>query len=94
MTDVKKNIKPKFWIQRAELLMDCYDVNRQYLYVGAQSIQIKLIFGEPKEKKTFQKEGGNYEQYIYDRVILLLKMMLWIRMKKLSHFILILCQKL
>jgi len=68
LTDVKKNIKPKFWYQRAELLMDCYDVNRQYLYTGAQAIQIKLIFGEPKETKTWQKEGNNYEQYIYERV--------------------------
>jgi tetratricopeptide (TPR) repeat protein len=49
-------------------MMDCYDVNRQYLYVGAQAVQIKLIFGEPLETKKWQKDGSNYEQYIFERI--------------------------
>jgi tetratricopeptide (TPR) repeat protein len=67
-TDEKKSIKPKFWIQRAELMMDCYDVNRQFLFQGTPVNQIKLFFGEPKENKTWQKDGSNYEQLIYESV--------------------------
>lgn len=70
LTDVKKNVKVKYWTQRAELMIESYDVNRQYLMPGTQQIIIKSasFYGEPKDIKTSQDKDGTIEQYIYDKV--------------------------
>ncbi len=73
LTDSDKTSKPKFWVSRAESLMDAYEVNRKFLMPGTQKIQVKLMFQDPKETKTWQEKGSNYEQYIYDRVNVILK---------------------
>lgn len=71
--DVKKNIKSKFWIQRAELMMQSYDVNRQYLTAGTQPLIVKAKFGEPKEVKQRQEQDGIYEDNVYDKVTITYK---------------------
>jgi tetratricopeptide (TPR) repeat protein len=73
LTDSDKTAKPKFWISRAELLMDAYEVNRKFLIPGTPKLQVKLIFLEPKETKTWQEGANNFEQWIYDRVNVILK---------------------
>lgn len=73
LTNEKKNTNPKFWLQRAELMMDIYDVNRQYITNGATPTQIKLFFQDPKDTKTWQKGSDSYEEYIYDRVNIIFK---------------------
>jgi tetratricopeptide (TPR) repeat protein len=73
LTDSDKTVKPKFWISRAENLMDAYEINRKFLIPGTAKVQVKLMFLEPKETKTWQEKGGNYEQFIYDRVNVILK---------------------
>lgn len=64
----KKTEKAKFWIQRAELMMDIYEVNLQYLYKGTSETNIMLIFGKPNEEKTEVKDGVEYKTQIFDRV--------------------------
>lgn len=73
LNDEKKNTKVKFWIQRAELMMQAFDVNRQYLSIGNQQIIVKTKFGDPKEVKTRQEEDGLYEDHVYDRVTVTFK---------------------
>lgn len=66
--DAKKNIKAKFWVQRAELMMEAYDVNRQNLFQGTQQLIVKAQYGEPKEIEQGQDDDGAFEKYIYDNV--------------------------
>ena len=73
MDNEKKNTSPKFWLQRAELMMDIFDVNRQYITNGSTPVQIKLFFQDPKETKTWQKGSDSYEEYVYDRVNIIFK---------------------
>jgi tetratricopeptide (TPR) repeat protein len=68
INDADKNIKPKVWISRAELMMDIFDVNRQFVVLGAAQAQIKLLYGTPLETKTWQAEGNSFEQEVYDRL--------------------------
>lgn len=65
--DPKKNITSKFWISRADLMMDIYEVNRKYID-GQPMLSIKFYFGTEKEIKKEEKDGKLYETYVYDRV--------------------------
>ena len=68
----KKNVKPDFWIDRAELMMDIFNVDRLQLVKGTQQIQVKLFYTqEPKEKKTWTEEGSNFERWEYDRLAII-----------------------
>jgi hypothetical protein len=69
----KKNIKPDFWIDRAELMMDIFDLHREYLVQGTQQIHVQLIYGEPNNKETFEKEGSQFEKWTYERVVIIMK---------------------
>lgn len=66
--NVKKNVKTKLWLTRAEVLMDIFEVNLQHLGKGAQRMQVRLMFGEPKEKKEITRDGKLYEECIYENV--------------------------
>ncbi|MBN1118570.1 MAG: tetratricopeptide repeat protein [Bacteroidales bacterium] len=65
--DPKKNVNPKFWLSRADLMMDIYNVDRKYIE-GQALVSIKFYYGEPKEIKSEEKDGKLYETYVYDRV--------------------------
>jgi tetratricopeptide (TPR) repeat protein len=73
MTDSTKTIKSKFWIGRAEILMDAFEVNRNILLKGTAKTFVKLELQEPKECKTFQEKGVDFEQCIYERVSVIYK---------------------
>ncbi|MBN2485744.1 MAG: tetratricopeptide repeat protein [Bacteroidales bacterium] len=70
--DPKKNINPKFWLSRAELMLDIYDVNRKYVE-GQQKITITFTMGKENEIRTEEKDGELYEIYVYDRVNVIFK---------------------
>ncbi len=64
----KKSGNPKFWLSRADLMMDIFDVNLQHLGKGAQATNMRLMFGEPKEKKAQTKDGKSYEIHVHENV--------------------------
>lgn len=69
----KKSAKPKFWIDRAELMMDIFSLHRDYLSQGTQQMHITLIYGQPNNKKTWTEEGSNFEEWTYDKVTITFK---------------------
>jgi tetratricopeptide (TPR) repeat protein len=73
LSDAEKTSKPKFWIHRAEILMDAFEVNRKQLGLGTQKLTVTLMFQEPKETKTWEEKGSKYEQCIYERVNVIFK---------------------
>jgi tetratricopeptide (TPR) repeat protein len=64
----KKTANPKYWLSRATVLMDAYEVNLKHLYVGAQPFLLDFQFGNPKKKKTETVDGKMYEISVYERV--------------------------
>ena len=64
----KKNVSAKYWVSRASVMMDAYDVNLQHLMKGQQQFLILHQFGEPKEKRTERKDGQSYEVHVHERV--------------------------
>lgn len=68
LVNPKKNISAKYWLSRAEMMMDAYYVNYEHLIKGTQELLIDLQFGTPTEKKTEEKEGITYITNIYERV--------------------------
>jgi tetratricopeptide (TPR) repeat protein len=74
LSDSVKTSKPKFWIARAESLMDAFEVNRKYLSPGVtQKVLLEPLFQKPKDTKAWQDKGANYEEYIYERINVILK---------------------
>jgi tetratricopeptide (TPR) repeat protein len=74
LSDEKKTASPKFWLSRAELMMDIFELNREFLQPGTQQIHVNLIYPNPKEKKTWQDDEGNqYEELIYDKITIKMK---------------------
>lgn len=67
----KKNVDPKFWIERAKLFQDIYDVNIESLRrgMGAPELMLYANYKEPKEKKQTQ----GMDEYVYDKVAIYLK---------------------
>ena len=74
LTNEKKTSNPKFWISRAELMMDIFNLNRQFLQPGTQKIHVNLIYPNPKDTKTWQDEEGNqYEELTYEMLKIKMK---------------------
>ncbi len=74
LTDEKKNSSSKFWLSRAELMMDIFDLNRDHLAPGTSQIHVKLMYGStPMDIKTWEKDGIPYEKYIYEKVAITFK---------------------
>lgn len=69
----KKNIKPKTWMDRGELMMEIYSVNLQYVRPGMSVSEAKLFFREPDEIKQTQEGEDKIEEYIYERITLIFK---------------------
>lgn len=72
IADEKKSLSPKTWLNRADLMMDIYDVNRKFIE-GKPIVQIQFSFGTENEKLTEEKDGSTYETYVYERVNIILK---------------------
>gem|GEM_PF-640842 len=60
----KKNSKPKFWIKRADIFMNIYNLHPKYIE-GQPLITIKFNYGSEKEIIKEQKNGSLYETYVY-----------------------------
>lgn len=71
--DAKKNVKAKTWTNRAQLLIDIFNVHNDILSRGMEPSRVKLFFKEPKEIQTTQEDADNIEIYVYDRVNLKFK---------------------
>lgn len=72
-TDAKKSVKASFWVDRAELMMDIFDLHRTFLAIGTQQMQVQLVYGEPASKEAYEKEGSHYEKWSYERVVITIK---------------------
>ncbi len=66
----RKSQKDKIWLSRAELMMDIFEINIQYIREGMTVNEAIIMFGNPEEKKTRLEDGQSVEDYIYERVIL------------------------
>ncbi|MBN1414066.1 MAG: tetratricopeptide repeat protein [Bacteroidales bacterium] len=66
----KKNIKAKTWINRADVMIEIYNVHIQYLRKGMPSSEAKLFFKEPKEVKSYQDGSDAMEDHVYERITL------------------------
>ena len=66
--DAKKNIKAKTWTNRAQLLIDIFNINNDVLNVGMDQPSAKLFYKEPKEVQTMQEGADQIEILVYDRV--------------------------
>lgn len=64
----KKTASAKYWLSRAELMMDIFEVNIQHLGVGMAQLNMQIFFGAPKEKKTETKDDKSYEIHIHEKV--------------------------
>lgn len=68
LNNPKKTSSPKYWLGRSGLMMDIFEVNLQQLAKGAQEFNMNLMFGQPKETKTENKEGKTYTINVYEKV--------------------------
>ncbi len=64
----KKSANPKIWLTRGEIMIDIFNLYRQYVSKGMEEINIRLILGEPKETQSSMKDGITYETRTYQRV--------------------------
>jgi tetratricopeptide (TPR) repeat protein len=75
MTDEKKSVNPKFWISRAELMMDIFDLNRKFIAQGTQELQVNLIYQNPLEKRdSVGADGSQYKILVFDKITILMKL--------------------
>lgn len=69
LVDPKQSISPKFWLSRADLMLDIYEVNLKYLVVGGQPFVMNMSFGEPTQITTETRADGNtYEIHKHEQV--------------------------
>jgi tetratricopeptide (TPR) repeat protein len=74
LADPKKNITPKYWIARAELLMDIFDMNRKFIGQGTPETSVNLFYLNPKDTKEWQGEDGSlYKEIVFERITIRLK---------------------
>ncbi len=66
--DPKRSVKVKTWINRADLMINIYNVHNDLLRKGMDPVSVKLFFKEPKEIQTTEEGADKIETYIYDRV--------------------------
>ena len=65
----KKAAQVKTWTDRAELLVDVYNVHNDVLYKNMSTTEAKILLPNPKIE-TSQEGADQIEKYIYDRVTL------------------------
>ncbi|MBN1597851.1 MAG: tetratricopeptide repeat protein [Bacteroidales bacterium] len=74
LNDEKKNTSVKYWLSRAEMFMDIYEVYRGMIMVGTDKANVMILLGgSPAEQKTWQEEGSNFEEYKYEHVTVVFK---------------------
>jgi tetratricopeptide (TPR) repeat protein len=86
--DPKKNTKAATWTNRAQTLLDVYNVLNDKISAGMDASLTKAIMGNPKEIQTMTEGGSNVEIYVYDRANLKLvngKLDSWTETKKIHE---------
>ena len=74
LTDAKKNITPKFWISRAELMMDIFELHRKFISPGTQELHVNLIYQNPSETRdSVGADGSNYKFLVFEKITIRLK---------------------
>jgi tetratricopeptide (TPR) repeat protein len=74
LTDEKKTVTPKFWINRAELMMDIFELNRKFISQGIQEMHVKLIYPNPLETRdSIAQDGSVYKILAYEKIVIYLK---------------------
>lgn len=68
--NAKRNTKVKTWTDRAELLVDIYNVHSDVLYIGMSTNEAKLMIQNPNEILQSQDGADVIQEYVYDRVTL------------------------
>lgn len=64
----KKAGAAKYWLSRADLMMDIFEVNLQHLNKGLPQNTMVFYFGTAKEVKKFEEDGNVYETHVHDAV--------------------------
>lgn len=70
--NTKKNIDPKTWLSRGDLFLEAYNINLQYLRRGMSANEVKIMFGQPNQVQNRTEGQKTLEEYIYDRVTIVL----------------------
>jgi tetratricopeptide (TPR) repeat protein len=86
--DPKKNVKAATWTDRAQTLLDAYNVLNEKISAGMDANLVKAVMGNPKEIQTMTEGGSNVEIYVYDRANLKLvngKLDSWTETKKIHE---------
>lgn len=65
--DPNKNSKAKFWIMRADLLMDIYEVNN-VVYQGMSETEAVMMFNAPQEERNEVVDGENQVIKVYEKI--------------------------
>jgi tetratricopeptide (TPR) repeat protein len=74
LSDEKKTVTPKFWINRAELMMDIFELNRKFIAQGTQEVNVNIIYQNPKEKRdSVGADGSQYKILVFDKITIYLK---------------------
>ena len=51
----KKTTTAKYWLSRGQLMLDIFNLHRDFLRPGTQPINVTLIYNQPKDKKVWQE---------------------------------------
>jgi hypothetical protein len=74
LSDPKKNVTPKFWISRAELMMDIFELNRKLIAQGTQELHVNLIYQNPLQTRdSMGADGSVYKILVFDKITIWMK---------------------
>ncbi len=74
LSDPKKNVTPKFWISRAELMMDIFELNRKFIAQGTQELHVNLIYQNPLQTRdSMGADGSVYKILVFDKITIWMK---------------------
>lgn len=74
LSNEKKSSSPKFWLSRGELLMEIFNLHREFLAQGTQEIHVKLIYPNPLETKEWvDDEGIQWQEMIFEKIKIKMK---------------------
>lgn len=66
----RRNTRVKTWTDRAELLVDIFNVHNDVLYAGMGTTEAQLMLQNPNEIQSSQDGPNQIEDHVYDRVTL------------------------
>lgn len=73
IADAKKNTKSATWINRGKAFMEAATAPTKDLFVGQESMLLKLAMGDPASTGTETVNGNQFEAWVYPYVTVYLK---------------------